>query len=95
MSIEFFIYLFTIGSAISSLITQATKKAVPNISSNIVALINAIFVGFFGTIIASNFLGFPLNANNLIIAGLMGVCIFIGSTIGYDKVMQTIRQIKR
>lgn len=94
MTIELFIYMFTIGSAISSLVTQATKKAVPNISSNIVALINAIFVGLIGSVIAFNFLNIPLTANNMIVAGLMGVCIFIGSTIGYDKVMQTIRQIK-
>lgn len=94
MTIELFIYMFTIGSAISSLVTQATKKAVPNISSNIVALINAIFVGLIGSVIAFNFLNIPLTVNNMIVAGLMGVCIFIGSTIGYDKVMQTIRQIK-
>ena len=94
MTIELFIYLFTIGSAISSLVTQATKKAVPNIPSNVVALINAVFVGLLGTVIAFNFLNISLNLNNMIVAGLMGVCIFIGSTIGYDKVMQTIRQIK-
>ena len=62
MTIELFIYLFTIGSAISSLVTQATKKAVPNIPSNVVALINAVFVGLLGTVIAFNFLNqFSIN----------------------------------
>jgi len=26
---------------------------------------------------------------------LMGVCIWVGSMIGYDKVVQTIEQIKK
>ena len=94
MTIELFIYLFTFGSAISSLVTQAVKKAFPNISSNIIALINAVFVGLIGTVIALYFLNVPIDAKNIISAVLMGVCIFIGSTVGYDKVMQTIRQIK-
>lgn len=94
MTIELFIYLFTIGSTISSLVTQATKKTVPDVPSNIVALINAILVGLLGTIITFVFCGIPFDAKNLISAVLMGVCIFIGSTVGYDKVLQTIRQIK-
>lgn len=94
MTFETFVYLFTIGSAISSLITQATKKAVPNISTNIVALVNAIFVGLFGSVLAMALLDIPLSANNLICAVLMGVCIWVGSMLGYDKVVQTFKQIK-
>ena len=94
MTIELFIYLFTIGSAVSSLVTQATKKAMPNISSNIVALINAVFVGLFGTVIAYAFLGIAYDAQAFLTTVLMGVCIWLGSMLSYDKVLQTIRQIK-
>lgn len=94
MTIELFIYLFTIGSAISSLITQATKKAFPNVSSNIVALVNAIAVGLIGTLCTFVLIDIPTDFKNTLIAVLMGVCIWIGSTVGYDKVLQTIRQIK-
>ena len=94
MTIELFLYLFTIGSAISSLITQASKKAVKNISSNVVALVNAIFVGVLGTICACIYLDIPMDAKNVVSALLMGVCIWIGSMLGYDKVIQTIKQIK-
>lgn len=93
MTIELFIYLFTIGSVVSSLITQASKKAVPNISSNIVALVNAIFVGLIGSVVAFNFLDIPLSIDNMIVAALVGICIWVGSMIGYDKVLQTIKQI--
>lgn len=95
MTIELFIYLFTIGSAISSLLTQATKKAFPNISSNIIALINAVVVGGIGTVFAYIFLNISFGIQNIISIVLMAVCIWIGSMLGYDKVMQTISQIKR
>lgn len=95
MTIELFIYLFTIGSAVSGLITQATKKAVKNLSSNVVALVNAVLVGFLGTICACVYLNIPFDAKNIVSALLMGVCIWVGSMLGYDKVIQTINQLRR
>ena len=95
MTIELFIYLFTVGSAISSLVTQATKKAFPAVSSNVLALVDAFLVGTVGTLSAYTFLNIPFTAQNVIIAVLMGACLFIGSTVGYDKVIQTINQLRR
>ena len=41
MTIELFMFLFTIGSVASSLLTQAMKKAFKNLSSNMLALASA------------------------------------------------------
>lgn len=95
MTIELFIYLFTVGSAISSLITQATKKAFKDIPSNILALADAVFVGFAGTICTCIILDIPIDTKNVVSALLMGVCIWVGSMLGYDKVIQTINQLRR
>lgn len=94
MTIELFIYLFTIGSAFSSLLTQAIKKAFDSIPSNILALVSAAIVGVFGTIFAYLAMGIVFNAQNIISIVLMAVCIWLGSMLGYDKVLQTIRQLK-
>lgn len=94
MTIELFMFLFTIGSLASSLLTQAMKKALQNISTNITALVSAITVGGIGTICAYALMGIPLTPQNIICIVLMIVCMWVGSMIGYDKVMQTISQIK-
>lgn len=94
MSITLFLSLFTLGSMVSSLLTEAVKKAV-SISSNLIALINAFVVGIAGTSAAFVLMDVPFDLQNVICIILMAVCIWIGSMIGYDKVIQTISQIRR
>lgn len=94
MTITLFLSLFTLGSMVSSLLTEAVKKAT-DISSNLIALINAFVVGLAGTSAAYALMGVPFNLQNIICIILMTVCIWIGSMIGYDKVIQTISQIRR
>lgn len=94
MSITMFLSLFTLGSMVSSLLTEAVKKAA-DISSNLIALINAFVVGLAGTSAAYALMGVPFNLQNIICIILMTICIWIGSMIGYDKVIQTISQIRR
>lgn len=93
MTITMFLTLFTIGSAASSLLTEALKKAL-SISSNLVALICAAIVGAVGTPAAYVLMGIPFTLQNVICIVLMTVCIWVGSMVSYDKVMQTISQIR-
>lgn len=95
MTIELFIFLFTIGALMSSLLTEAIKKAIPDISANILALCSAIFVGAIGMAFFYITHGIVFSISNFIYIILMSVCIWIGSMIGYDKVIQTIAQIRR
>lgn len=95
MTIELFVFLFTFGSAISALLTQAIKKIADNISSNIIALIDAFVVGFIGTIIFYIMMGVIFTPENICWIILMSFAIWLGSMVGYDKIIQTIAQIRR
>ena len=94
MTVQLFIFLFTIGSVVSSLFTEALKKSVANMSTNMIALINSFIVGIVGTIIAYILMGVEWTLPNIVCIVLMTFCIWVGSMVGYDKVMQTIAQIK-
>lgn len=94
MTIQLFLFLFTIGSLMSSLVTEAIKKAFTSVSTNVIALADSVLVGLVGTICAYILMGIPFTLANDICIVLMAVCIWIGSMVGYDKVMQTISQIK-
>lgn len=94
MTITIFLSIFTIGSFISSLLTEALKKAFTNISTNIIALANAIIVGLFGTTFAYIIIGVVWNIQSVVCLLMMIGCVWIGSMVGYDKVLQTIMQIK-
>lgn len=94
MTIELFIYLFTIGSTFSSLLTQTLKKSVKNLSSNIIALYSALAVGVLGSVFAYSALDISFDLTNIICIPLMVLCIWIGSMLGYDKVLQTLKQIR-
>lgn len=96
MTIELFMILFTIGSAASSLLTEAMKKlCVKWASPNIIALMDAIIVGLFGTCAAYILMGVTYTPQNIICIILMTICIWIGSMIGYDKITQTLGQLRR
>ena len=99
MTLTLFLILLTIGAAVSSLLTEALKKAYDNAGKtclpNILALINAIIVGAGGTALAYIFLGISWNANNIICLALMSLCVWVAEMVGYDKVIQTIQQIEK
>lgn len=95
MSIDLFLAILFAGSLAASLITEAAKKAYPDTSANILALINAIVVGLVGTNCVYIFLDMPYNAKNVLCIPMMALCIWIGSMIGYDKVLQTLTQISK
>ena len=97
MSIALFTILITIFSSISMLLTEAVKKAYSNAgkeySANILALINAFVVGCGGTAVTYLLLGIAFTTTNIICLLLMGIVVWIGSMIGYDKIKQLIEQI--
>jgi len=98
MTVTLFISLFTLGAAASSLLTEAVKKwyenASKDYSANVVALIDAIIVGGLGTASSYMLLDIPWTVNNIICLLLMIVVIWMGSMLGYDKVIQLLAQIK-
>lgn len=97
MTISLFISIFTIGSLACGLITEAIKKTYENAkkeySANVIALVDAIVVGGIGTAGAYMLLGIPWTVNNIICLLLMCVVVWLGATLGFDKVKQTLKQI--
>ena len=97
MTITLFITMLTIGAGVTSLLTEAIKKAYSNAgkdySANLVALINAIVVGCGGTAVLYMLRAIPWTVNNIICLVLMGVAVWIASMIGYDKVLQLLKQL--
>lgn len=97
MTITLFITIITIGAAASALLTEAIKKAYANAnkdySANVIALIDSVVIGGGGTAVTYMLMGIPWNVNNIICLMLMVMCVWIGSMIGYDKIIQLIKQI--
>lgn len=98
MNLSIFLVLFIIMSAISSLLTEAVKmmfkESGVKCSLNLLALIDAVVVGGMFTTGAYVFLEIPFTLPNILALLAMMVAIWIGSMIGYDKVIQLISQIK-
>lgn len=97
MTFMLFITLFTIGSLVASLLTEALKKAFDEAricySSNLIALIMAIVVGVAGMMAAYVILNVPFDAVGIICIAFMALAIWVGSMIGYDKVKQLLEQL--
>ena len=97
MTVTMFISILTIGAMVTSLLTEAIKKAYENAhkeySPNLIALINAIVVGIGGTSVCYMLLAIPWTINNVICMLLMGVAVWVGSMIGYDKIIQLLKQL--
>lgn len=98
MTLTLFISLLVVFSAVVSLLTESTKKFLEevkiNYSSNIVVLILSLLVGVFGIVIAYASMGIPYSASNIVCMILMPIAVWVGSMVGYDKVIQMIEQIK-
>ena len=97
MTISMFLILLSVFSLIVGLIVQALKKLLDecgrHYSSNIVACVVAAIVGICGTAIYYSLAEIAFTATNIICMILMGLATAVGSMVGYDKVIQTIKQI--
>ena len=98
MSITLFITMFTVGAAAAALLTEAVKKFYANAgkecSPNVVALVDAVVIGAGGTAVVYMLMDISWTVNNIICLMLMAGCVWIGSMIGYDKVVQLLKQIE-
>lgn len=97
MTVTLFITILTIGAAVAALITEAIKKVYANAgktySANVIALVDGVVVGCGGCAVMYMLLGIEWSVNNTICMVLMGVAVWIGSMIGYDKLIQLIKQL--
>jgi hypothetical protein len=99
MSVQLFIIIFAIEVVVSGLLTEAIKKAFQNAdnknySANIIALIDAFMVGGFGTAVIYYLYGLTFTVTNILVLIVMVVAIWMGSMVGFDKIMQSIKQIQ-
>jgi Na+-driven multidrug efflux pump len=82
---------------VTSLCTEGIKKILNekeiNFSSNMLAFIVACVIGVCGTAVYYILSNIPFNLTNVICMMLMGFASAIGAMVGYDKVIQTIKQI--
>ena len=98
MTVAYFLILLTFLSAITSLVTEAVKKFLDsmyfNYASNVVVLLCAVFVGGVGMAVYYALNGMAWTTENVIYLCLMILADWVGAMLGYDKVIQTITQIK-
>lgn len=97
MTVTLFIVLASICCLASGFLTEGVKtwykNAGKDYSANLIALINALLVGCGGTAISYVLLEVAFTLPNILCLVLMSVVVWLGSMIGYDKVMQLITQI--
>lgn len=97
MKVSMFLILLSAFSLIVGLIVQAFKKLLDSLgakySSNVVVVSVSAIVGIGGTAIYYIIVAIPFSAVNIICMLLMGVATAVGAMVGYDKVIQTIKQI--
>ena len=98
MTISLFLTLVTVLSLAVSLIVEAVKKLFEGTkitySTNVVVLIISIIVGVAGTAMSYIALGIPFTPPNIVCMLGMAVAVWVGSMLGYDKVLQMVEQIK-
>ena len=98
MTVEMFLILLTIFSALTSLVTSAVKKYLDSMdakyASNMIVLIVAVFIGGIGTGVFYALNGHPFNTVNTLCIFLMVCANWLGAMVGYDKIRQVITQFK-
>ena len=97
MTVTAFLVILGACAAVTSLLTEGIKKFLDEqkvtYASNILVLAIAVVVGCGATVIYYVNYQIPFSALNSVYLALMGIANWLGATLGYDKVRQTIAQI--
>lgn len=98
MSVTLFVSIFVGGGLVTMLLTQSIKQFYYNrgseASPNLIALINAIVVGGGGTAFTYMLMNLPWTVNNVLCLIAMAFLVWMGSMIGYAKILETIQQFR-
>ena len=98
MNISLFITLLTAFSTVTSVITEGVKGLLSKksviYSSNVLVFVIACVVGIGGTGVYYILSSIDFSLINITCMILMGLATSIGAMVGYDKVIQTINQLK-
>lgn len=99
MNITLFVTLLAFFSAITGLCTEGCKKILDEIkvpyASNVLAFIIACVVGVGGTAAYYIISSIEFNTVNIVFMILMGFACSLCAMVSYDKVVQTIGQLKK
>lgn len=98
MTPQLFLILLAGFSALSSLVMEGIKKSFlssKNVSYSVIALIIALIIGTSGTFIYYQLNNIIIDTNNILYAILMGLASGLVSMVGYDKVKQTLDELKK
>ena len=97
MTVTIFLIILMACAAITSLLTEGIKKFLNEqrvtYASNVLVLVVAAIVGCGATALYYVNYQVPFTALNSVYLALMGIANWLGATLGYDKVRQTIAQI--
>ena len=93
MTIALFISLATGLSLVSSLITEAIKKEFNATKPTLIVAIVAAITGWGGGAISYALMNIEYNTSNIICLVLLAPTIWLMATLGYDKVMEVIKQL--
>ena len=93
MTLTLFITLVTILSLVSSLLTQAIKKTVEVKRPTLIVAIIAAIAGWGGGAAAYVLMKIPFDLSSIICLFLLAPTCWLTATLGYDKVMEVIKQI--
>ena len=98
MSVSLFVSIFVGGGLITMLLTQSIKQFYYNRNSeaspNLIALINALVVGGGGTAFMYMLMNISWTVNNVLCLIAMIFFVWMGSMLGYSKILETFQQFK-
>lgn len=99
MNVSLFITLLTGLSVVTSLCTEGIKKILDGkgvtYASNVVVAVIAFIVGVCGTGVCYILNNIAFDITNITCMILMGLATWLGATVSYDKVLQTVMQISK
>ena len=93
MTLTLFLTLVTMLSLVSSLLTEAAKKIFKITKPTVVDAIISVIAGWGGGVAAYMLMGITFTQSSIVCLILLAPTIFLCSTLGYDKVVEIIKQL--